>query len=543
MNLKPLLPPKKQITAILLSLIILSGFLLRAHHLNFPSIGYHNMKENEFIGMAENMLRTNDFFSRRIDFHSGLELNPDKIKLFPGGHLLAYQIALSRKLFPQSLYLGYARLFSILFFLVAIIFMYKSALILTGSARIALLSAFILNILPLGVYFARNLQPEPHAFMFMLIGIYYYLLFVKNHRFRYLAFSGISAVFIFLYKFTFLACYVPFLFVFPYTQLRKVISLRQIAVKSLLCFIPLVCVYLISVITKEFEFGASAGRVSPLTMFTLSYWKINGSIIKHYIINENYTIFYTFTALGGFLLLLFFSKDSLLKRYMSGWTLAIILYAAVLSDYINQHNYYQMPFLFLAAFNSAYFLGWISRKIDRMLVRKIGILFVGVFVLLSLLGIVNAVKAHYNTVFYGQDVAGRYLNKHLNSNDRFFIYTFFQGYGTCVYAGRKCGWPQNLNELQTKEKELSINYIAIYPFNFFDGIPSDIKDYLAANYHIAHIGLALFPGQQTLIPYTLILRKGGKIDFKEFFNSQKLNLADVYRIFQNKVMFYTLEED
>src|SRR3989338_4456414 len=239
MNPKPILPPKKLITVILLSLIILTGFFPRACHLNFPSIGYHNMKENEFISMAENMLKTNDFFSRRIDFHSGLEVNPNKIKLFPGGHLLAYQIALSLRLSPQEFSLGCARLFSILFFLIAIIFMYKSALILTNSSRIAILSALLLSILPLGVYFARNLQPEVHALLFMCISIYYYLLFAKTYRFRYLTFSGISAVFIFLYKFTFLVCYIPFLFIFPYAELRKVISRKQILVKSLFCFIPL----------------------------------------------------------------------------------------------------------------------------------------------------------------------------------------------------------------------------------------------------------------------------------------------------------------
>lgn len=543
MNSKPYLPLKKHITVILLSLIILSGFLLRVYHLNFPSIGYHNMKENEFISMAENMLKTNDFFSRRIDFHSGLELNPDKIKLFPGGHLLAYQIALGLRLFPREFSLGYARLFSIPLFLIAIIFMYKSTLILTNSSKIALLSALLLNILPLGVYFARNLQPEVHALLFMSISIYYYLLFVRTYSFRYLAFSGISAVFIFLYKFTFLVCYVPFLFVFPYVELRKIIPRKQIMVKSLLCFTPLLCVYILFVITGEFKFGASTGRISPLDIFTISYWKMNGSIIKHYIVNENYTIFYTFTTLGGFLIILFFSKDSLLKKYMSGWVLAIILYAAILSDYINQHNYYQMPFIFLAAFDSAYFLNRVSETIAKIWPRKIGIWFIGLFVLFSFFSIIPSVKAHYNVVFYGQDVAGRYLNKHLALNERFFIYTFSQGYGTCVYARRKCGWPKDLNELQAKEKELGINYLAIYPFNFLDKIPSEIRDYLTANYHIAHVGLASFTRQQALVPYTLILKKGGEIDFKKFFNNHKLNLANNYSVFKDKVMFYTLEED
>ena len=60
MNPKLILPPKKLITVILLSLIILTGFFLRSYHLNFPSIGYHNMKENENISIAKHIRDTND---------------------------------------------------------------------------------------------------------------------------------------------------------------------------------------------------------------------------------------------------------------------------------------------------------------------------------------------------------------------------------------------------------------------------------------------------------------------------------------------------
>lgn len=40
---------------LLLSAIILVGLLLRSINLNLPSIGYHNMKENESLSIAQEM--------------------------------------------------------------------------------------------------------------------------------------------------------------------------------------------------------------------------------------------------------------------------------------------------------------------------------------------------------------------------------------------------------------------------------------------------------------------------------------------------------
>jgi len=51
---------------IFLAVIVGIGFILRIYNLNFPSVGYHNMKENEYLEIAENMLQDNDFLKERF---------------------------------------------------------------------------------------------------------------------------------------------------------------------------------------------------------------------------------------------------------------------------------------------------------------------------------------------------------------------------------------------------------------------------------------------------------------------------------------------
>src|SRR3989338_10640863 len=103
MNPKPILPPKKLITVILLSLIILTGFFPRAYHLNFPSIGYHNMKENENISIAKYIRDTNDFVNRKIYFYDAFSDKND-FGLYPQVPFTAYQIFIGYKLFGDNLW-------------------------------------------------------------------------------------------------------------------------------------------------------------------------------------------------------------------------------------------------------------------------------------------------------------------------------------------------------------------------------------------------------------------------------------------------------
>ncbi|MBN1913255.1 MAG: glycosyltransferase family 39 protein, partial [Candidatus Omnitrophica bacterium] len=141
----------------ILLLILFLGFILRSASLDFPSIGYHNMKENEYLSMAEEMVRTGDFVSRRVYFYNAFKDDP-MMELYPQLPLVSYQIIASWELLGANLW-G-PRLINIFFGLASILVIYAMARILFDKKRWALFCALLLSIMPLAVFFSRNLQPE-----------------------------------------------------------------------------------------------------------------------------------------------------------------------------------------------------------------------------------------------------------------------------------------------------------------------------------------------------------------------------------------------
>ncbi|HBU08313.1 MAG TPA: hypothetical protein DEA99_03770 [Candidatus Omnitrophica bacterium] len=205
MNPKPILPPKNLITVILLSLIILTGFFLRSYHLNFPSIGYHNMKENEYIGEALFMLKDADYLHRKL-FRMGMDELPN-FEAYPQMPILPW-------IFGIKLWL--ARLVIIAFSLGSIPLLYLIVKKLSKSRSLALLSSLLLTIMPLGVFFGRNIQPEIPALFFLLLCIYFGLSWFNDFNLKSAIYSGFSLCISILFKFTFLIGIIPLLGIFPF---------------------------------------------------------------------------------------------------------------------------------------------------------------------------------------------------------------------------------------------------------------------------------------------------------------------------------------
>lgn len=80
---------KKYLHLLFLILVLASAFIIRIPQLNFPSIGYHNMKENEYISMAKNMIASRDFISRDVYFYNAFNDKRD-LGLYPQLPFVAY---------------------------------------------------------------------------------------------------------------------------------------------------------------------------------------------------------------------------------------------------------------------------------------------------------------------------------------------------------------------------------------------------------------------------------------------------------------------
>ena len=91
---------------------------------------------------------------------------------------------------------------------------------LGGDDEVSLLAAFFMAILPLSVYFGRNIQPDAAALLFLLLFTYFYLRWIENFKARYLLLFALFVFITAIVKGTFLFMVIPLLFLFPYVIFR-----------------------------------------------------------------------------------------------------------------------------------------------------------------------------------------------------------------------------------------------------------------------------------------------------------------------------------
>lgn len=135
---------------LVLFFVLLFAFLLRFPQINFPSIGYHNMKENEYISIAKNMLSGGDFVNRNIYFYNGFGDKKD-FGLYPQIPFVAYQVVLGYRLFGENLW--FPRLVNVIFMLLSIICIFYLTFLFTSEYVYSISAAILLSVLPLGYIF------------------------------------------------------------------------------------------------------------------------------------------------------------------------------------------------------------------------------------------------------------------------------------------------------------------------------------------------------------------------------------------------------
>jgi hypothetical protein len=523
--------------------IILFGVILRAYNLDFPSIGYHNMKENEYLSMAQEMKNTQDFITRRVYFYHAFDEAPT-MKIYPQVPMVSYQTLIAWGFFGENMW-G-PRLINVIFGVLCIIIIFYILHLLFNNARAALCGAFLLAIMPLAVFFSRNLQPDSPALFFMLLGNLLYLKFCVSFKKHYLFLGGISFAIAWVYKSTFIFGIIPFLFCFNFKEAFKK---KIFTYKDILNFLLPYSLIIITVIwlklTNQWEFEELT-RVNLLRVFHFTYWKTFGHQIWNYAWNENFAkIPLVLTCIGVFISV-FKKKRGLIERYLLGWIAAIILYFMFFSDYLNQHSYYQMPFLTLICAASIYAIVFVSRRIEKVLrkdyLNYLLCIIVGATIPLSLPGF----EAMHRTVFFGEDVAGESLREFTRADERVFLRTHCQGYGIARYAKRYMEWPATLEEFKKNEKKFNIKYACFYPAIFIKELEHNDPEfflYIRNNYRIKEVGCVKKAGR--LLRGYLILKKSGNLTQNGPLDSNISNpkIRRIYKIFQRTIPYYSIRSN
>ncbi|MFA5157407.1 MAG: glycosyltransferase family 39 protein [Candidatus Omnitrophota bacterium] len=524
----------------LLGLIMLLGFALRSYNIDFPAIGYHNMKENDYLSMAQEMQRTGDYVTRRIYFWNAFEDNPT-IRVYPQPPLISYQILLCWKTLGENLW-G-PRLINVLFGVAAILIMYLIAALLFKDVWRAMYCSLLLAIMPLAVFFSRNLQPESQAFFFMLLGSFFYLKFIRSFKAYNLLLGGIAFSLAWLYKFSFLIAILPIAACLPYKKIfgEKKRALFKYAFTFILPYLIVIASILWMKRTGQWQFE-DWGRVRIFEIFSPDYWKKYGKMIWWYARGENFTVIFTLLATAG-IILAFVKRKGLLNRYIIGSALAVVPYSMFFSDYVNQHNYYQMPFLALVCLAVIYAVGFFADTIKKLANRNAFILIMAVVVIAAIPPIHASITRMFATVFLGQDVAGESLNEFTAPDERIFLFTYPQGYAIARYARRYVGWASGLEDFKQKEQKFNMRYVCFYPAEFAQVLKAeqpDLFNYLKDNYHVKEVGLTEEPGK---LAYIIMERgKPKPEEQKEFLQSFSGNrqLRTIYKLFGRYIFFYSL---
>ncbi|MCX5713985.1 MAG: glycosyltransferase family 39 protein [Candidatus Omnitrophica bacterium] len=491
---------KKTVFMFLLGIMFL-GLILRLYNLNFPSIGYQ--------------------------------------KIYPQVPLVSYQILTAWQVFGENLW-G-PRLVNVVFGIFSIIVAYQIAYLLFCDAIAAVLCSFVLAVTPVAAFFSRNLQPESPALFWLLLGSMFYLKYVIKFKAYDLLWGGFCFFLSWLYKGSFIIGLVPLAFCLPFQRSFKDSSkfLKDVAL-LLMPYLMFIATILWFKRTGQWGFQ-ELDRVKILEIFTPGYWRQYGGIIWWYIYQENFTLLFTVTTIGGLIVL--FSKGlNLAVRYAAGWIFAAVIYGMVFSDYINQHNYYQIPFILFVSLSSGYFLAYLLKKSQAFLKNDLSFVYAGSILCISLLVIYPPLMRMHSRVFLGQDIAGESLKEFTRSGERVFLFTHCQGYGVARYAHRYAGWPAGLEDFKDKQKFFNIRYVCIYPASYLWVLRKEspeVAAYLVSCYHIKELG---FLGQPFKLAYFIFERGKGQGDIDNFLDhlSGQMQVRTNYSLPEGKFSLCTM---
>ncbi len=520
---------------LILLAFMLFGFYLRSYHMDFPVIGYHNMKENQYIPYTEFMYNAEEFWDyfRTETYWIGAQQH---------GYFTQYEFP-----FIPWLILGLwwifgiklwaARLVIILFSVASIPMLYFVGKKLTDNLSLILIACLFFTIMPISIFFGRNVQPEAPAVFLILLGTYWFLCWreevlaaVYQYK-KFLCFS-FSFLLVILLKIPNGIGLVPLLFFVPYKELffRK----KYLCTLAVL-FIVIIAVFPVwvkfsqwvmpgaaTVGTSGFSESFAEVRTNISLALSSSYWQDHYLGIRSFVL-DNFTLwFFWLTVLGVFFA--FFKLKTKVGLFLLGNFFSVLFYILFFADKFRGHAYYQMVFLPLVCLGSAYALYVFATILEKPLMSlhfyknfhgTLLLVFVVIFLFLSYSSLSAATARAFDVIFYGEDVIGDFINQNSQPDERVFIDGVSSQSVGILWHAHRYGIdeiPANLSRFQELEDILNFRWVVLYgPGISTVQTKPEIFDYIQNTYKIRYIGF-IFQGGDQYTPFYYVLEKGGSVN-------------------------------
>jgi|GEM_PF-848877 len=507
------LPPWTAVALALIAIVLLGGYL-RFYHIDYPMVGYHNWKEAHYSTEARNFARDGffkwGFFMPYFDIHQGADgddgQHPDS---FP---LASIIIGILFKFFGPSLFL--ARLPSVLFSCGTIVALFFLVRKMFNRNDLALTASALFAIMPLTIFFGRQVQLEPYAHFFMVLAGYYYLRWLDVYETKWMWYTSITFVMGFLARYDHFTIGFAFLFVFPWSKVRDKAFMLKTAIPALVPFIPVL-------LWKQYMqwYGYTTNQPSiPLPILEIStFFKPEWSMAVQSYIRDNFTFLGLKVACVGIAIVLLFlisNRRHIGYRFLFGYIIGALIWIPVAVNYLEGHAYHQYPVTSLIAILQALVLvtiGTTIAKLTRMSLIKPVFIIVCIYLLYvgfgASEGLRTATNRVWDTQFPGLDIAGDYIRTHSASREERIMHTSGQGYGLMWHADRRGHKlptkPSDLNKLEDK----GAKWIFIYQWGFNKFQDQEFVNYLSGNYSLRQ--MAFVNSQQGNQPLFFLFEKGG----------------------------------
>lgn len=451
----------KNIEYIILSLILILGFLVRLYKINNPVADWHSWRQADTASVTRTYVRDgiNLLLPRYHDISSiqtgKLNLNGYRMVEFPFFNAAAALLSNASPLFSMEVW---SRLITIMCALITSIFLYMMGKRLMGKWG-GLLSAFFYLFVPFNIYFTRVILPDPMGVMFVVISLWAFLKYYYDSNDVFLYTSAVFFALGLLIK--------PYLgfYLIPIGYLaiekfgfKKIFTDKRVLIKAILfavvAFAPLL-------VWRSWESKFAEGIPFYLWAFngnhirfkpSFWYW-IFGERLGHLLLGSLGLIPFTFGVFNTKVTTTL--RD---KNFFIHWSLVgMLAYVVVVADANVMHDYYQimtMPVIALTLAAGSVYL-WNQTVFNKMLVRIVLVFSVVVMLITGW----NQIKGNYAINHPEILEAGEAVDR-LAPKDALVVAPY-NGDTAFLYATKRWGWPAIDNSIDNIIEEGADYYVSV----------------------------------------------------------------------------------
>jgi 4-amino-4-deoxy-L-arabinose transferase-like glycosyltransferase len=420
----------------LLILIVVAAFVVRLIGIDQPFIDPWSWRQSDVAAIARNYLENGFHFTRpQIDWAGN---QPGYVGTeFP---ILPFLAAIFYKGAGVQEWIG--RIEGVLFFVAALPFFFGLVRRIFGEV-VAVWATFFYAFAPLGIAASRAFMPDVPSLSLAIIGMYFFLRWVEENRFRWLIWSALHLSLAFLIKLPTAIIGAPILYlaVAAVYDRRKFSAedgghrppLQVLLARWELWFFAAVVLVPSAVwywhayrIAERFYphhfFGAGGFRIMNLAW----YWQL----VRQTVFSSLSLTLFVFAVFGAAI-----APRGKFTRMFHWWFVAMLLFV-VFAGYGNRHQWYQLPLVPIAAVFAGCACAWFAARTQfpRKLLALGAVLLVASFAVSSFF----CVQPFYRPAAASLRDLGQELNEATTANA--LIVAATDGDPTVFYYAHRKGW-------------------------------------------------------------------------------------------------------